>query len=303
MRVKYNLNTKITFQVTGPADRGAAPMLHNAMYEYAHLNAVDLHVCAEKGGLKPIVDAVRNLHAIGFYLGEPHKSDIIEYLDEVDPISKAFRCVNTVVNNNGTLYGIGMDGIGMAMAIEQMFGAAQGKNILVIGAGAVGGLIPAELCKRGAASVTIANRTVEKAQYIAETLHTYYGISTSCGSLDDAFLCAAAKKADVLVQCSSVGNYAHPELKFESLDYIDSLKDTCVVADVNYPSTPLLERAAARGLKTLSGESMMYYQQLAVIKLRFGIDLPLASMQNAREAVAIAVALRPYYNCDEIAQG
>ena len=47
----------------------------------------------------------------------------------------------------------------------------------------------------------------------------------------------------------------------------------------------------------------MYYQQLAVIKLRFGIDLPLASMQNAREAVAIAVALRPYYNCDEIAQG
>ena len=50
MRVKYNLNTKITFQVTGPADRGAAPMLHNAMYEYAHLNAVDLHVCAEKGG-------------------------------------------------------------------------------------------------------------------------------------------------------------------------------------------------------------------------------------------------------------
>mgnify|MGYP004485404169 CR=1 FL=1 len=130
-----------------------------------------------------------------------------------------------------------------------------------------------------------------------------YGISTSCGSLDDAFLCAAAKKADVLVQCSSVGNYAHPELKFESLDYIDSLKDTCVVADVNYPSTPLLERAAARGLKTLSGESMMYYQQLAVIKLRFGIDLPLASMQNAREAVAIAVALRPYYNCDEIAQG
>ena len=31
MRVKYNLNTKITFQVTGPFDRGAAAMLHNAM--------------------------------------------------------------------------------------------------------------------------------------------------------------------------------------------------------------------------------------------------------------------------------
>ena len=45
----------------------------------------------------------------------------------------------------------------------------------------------------------------------------------------------------------------------------------------------------------------MYYQQLAVIKLRFGIELPLASMQNAREAVATAVAMRPYYDYDEVA--
>ena len=137
MRVKYNLNTKITFQVTGPFDRGAAAMLHNAMYEYAHINAVDLHVSAEKGGLKPIVDAVRGLGAIGFYLGEPHKSDIIEFLDEVDPISEAFHCVNTVIHRDGKLYGIGMDGIGMAMAIEQAFGPVQGKRVLVIGAGAV----------------------------------------------------------------------------------------------------------------------------------------------------------------------
>ena len=301
MRVKYNLNTKITFQVTGPFDRGAAAMLHNAMYEYAHINAVDLHVSAEKGGLKPIVDAVRGLGAIGFYLGEPHKSDIIEFLDEVDPISEAFHCVNTVIHRDGKLYGIGMDGIGMAMAIGQAFGPVQGKRVLVIGAGAVGGLIPAELCKRGAASVAIANRTPEKANYIAKTLQGHFDVPTSYGSLDDTFLREQAAQADVLVQCSSVGNYAHPELKFESLDFIDALKDGCVVADVNYPSTQLLERAAARGLKTLSGESMMYYQQLAVIKLRFGIELPLASMQNAREAVATAVAMRPYYDYDEVA--
>ena len=228
--------------------------------------------------------------------------DLTPYVEsgalDLSNVSEEILAATTI---DGKLYGIGMDGIGMAMAIEQAFGPVQGKRVLVIGAGAVGGLIPAELCKRGAASVAIANRTPEKANYIAKTLQGHFDVPTSYGSLDDTFLREQAAQADVLVQCSSVGNYAHPELKFESLDFIDALKDGCVVADVNYPSTQLLERAAARGLKTLSGESMMYYQQLAVIKLRFGIELPLASMQNAREAVATAVAMRPYYDYDEVA--
>lgn len=294
MRVKFNLDTKITFQVTGPTDRGAACMLHNAMYEYANLNAIDLHISVPKGEIGRVTDAVRSLGLAGFNIGEPHKSDVIAYLDEVEPLSRAFCCVNTVVNRDGKLYGVGMDGIGMAMAIEQQTGSVAGKRILVIGAGAVGGLIPADLCRRGAVFVAVANRTVEKAQYVAETLHTHFGVETSYGPLDAAYMDEQAKRADIVVQCSSIGNASHPELSFASLDFIDQLPEHCVVTDVNYPSTPFLERAAARGLTIIPGESMMYYQQLEVMKLRFGIDMPLESMEEGREAVAVAVALRPF---------
>ncbi len=292
MRVKYNLDTAVTLQVTGPSDRGAACMLHNAMYGYANLNAVDLHVGVEKGRLRCVTDAVRGLGLCGFSLGEPHKSDIIGLLDEVEPMSRAFRCVNTVVNRGGRLYGEGMDGVGMRMAIEQTAGPVRGRHVLIIGAGAVGGLIPADLCRHGAASVTVANRTPSKAQFIAETLHAHFGVPVRFGGLEPGFLENAAAQADLLVQCSSVGNPSHPELRFESLDFVDCLPAHCVAADVNYPSNPFLERASARGLATVSGEGMLYCQQLAVMQLRFGVELPQDSLREGREAVAVALALR-----------
>ena len=102
----------------------------------------------------------------------------------------------------------------------------------------------------------------------------------------------SAAQADLLVQCSSVGNPSHPELRFESLDFVDCLPAHCVAADVNYPSNPFLERASARGLATVSGEGMLYCQQLAVMQLRFGVELPQDSLREGREAVAVALALR-----------
>ena len=273
MRVKYNLKTRVTFQVTGPEDRGAACMLHNSMYDFANLNAVDLHIAVEKGRLKDVADAVKNLKLAGFYLGMPHKSDIIEFLDEVDPVSRDFNCVNTVVNRNGRLYGTGLDGIGMGMALEDKLGSLCGKKVLIIGAGAVGGLIAADLCKRGVSFISIANRTEEKAEKVADILSRYYCTETSYGPLSEKYLDEQSRNTDLLVQCSAIGNASHPDESFDYLGYIENLPEGCFAADVNYPDTDVLRAARAAGHKTLSGESMMYYQQIAAVREMFGAEL------------------------------
>lgn len=295
MRVKNNLSTQLTFQVTGPEDKGAACMLHNAMYEFANINAVDVHIAVNRGELKSVTDAVRNLNLSGFYLGMPHKSDVIEYLDEVDPISRDFECVNTVINRDGKLYGIGLDGIGMGMALEDELGSLEGKKVLIIGAGAVGGLIAADLCQRGVSSVSIANRTVEKAKNVAEILNRYYEVETSYGPLSKEYLDEQAAACNLLVQCSTIGNASHPNDSFEYLGYIEKLPSDSFAADVNYPDTDVLKKAREAGMKTLAGESMMYYQQIAAIKERFGVTLSKDCFREGREAVAIAVALRQFY--------
>ena len=44
MRLKYDVDTKILFQIGDPLDQCCATYLHNALYEFANINAVNLSV-------------------------------------------------------------------------------------------------------------------------------------------------------------------------------------------------------------------------------------------------------------------
>ena len=44
MRVKYDTDTQLLFQIGDPLDHACACYIHNRMYELANLNAVNLNV-------------------------------------------------------------------------------------------------------------------------------------------------------------------------------------------------------------------------------------------------------------------
>lgn len=296
MRVKYDFNTKIVFQLVDrdQADASVPTVLHNAMYEYGNINAVSLMVDLKLNELDGFIKGVRNIREVdGFDIGIPFKSAIISYLDECDPASRAFKCVNYVkIREDGTMYGKGLDGIGMGLSIERATGSVKGKRILILGGGAVAGLIPAYLCEHGAAFVAVANRTVEKAKYIAETLAALYGVQTEYGPLETEYLSKVAAGIDIVVQCTSLGGSGHKCGDYEDLSFVEKLPAHCVAADVLYPSTSFLREAEAHGLQTINGQPMLYEQQLAMMELRFGVTLPEAALAYGEEAVASATALR-----------
>ncbi|MDO4269466.1 MAG: saccharopine dehydrogenase NADP-binding domain-containing protein [Eubacteriales bacterium] len=293
--MKYNVDTRLVFQVGDPMDQGCATFLHNAMYSYANLNAVCVTAVIPKGGLPPFIEAVRTLGADGFDLTMPHKTDILAYLDECDEASRAFRCVNHVKLRGGRLIGTGLDGAGMGMSVEAKLGAdVKGRHLLLIGAGAVAGPIAADLCMRGVSRVTIVNRTVEKAKYIAETLGRLYGVPCEYAPLCAEALNELAPQADLVVQCTSLGGGSWGSL--ESLDFVTRLPKHCAAADVLYPDTEFLQKARQAGLQTIDGRGMLFYQQLAMIDFRFGVKLPPAALLEAEEAVELAVAMRELRN-------
>ena len=71
MRLKYDVDTKILFQIGDPLDQCCATYLHNALYEFANINAVNLSVPVPKGGLGDFVKAAKTIHAAGFDLTMP----------------------------------------------------------------------------------------------------------------------------------------------------------------------------------------------------------------------------------------
>lgn len=295
MRVKYNTDTQLFFQIGDPLDQGCAAYLHNAMYEFANLNAVCMPAVVKKGELGKFIEAAKTLDAKGFDITMPHKTDILDYLDECDPASEAFRCVNHVNIVNGRLVGKGLDGEGMALSIKnELADTLRGRKVLMIGAGAVSGPIAASLCEYGIGSVTVVNRTVEKAQYIADTLARLYGVDCSYGPLENDFLCAVAPEITLAVQCTSLGS-GHGR-DFDSLEFVSRFPQGCVAADVLYPMTTFLGAAKKRGMPTIDGRGMLFQQQLAMMEFHFGVKLPDEALLEAEEAVEIAIAMRSVRN-------
>ncbi|MGI6669560.1 MAG: shikimate dehydrogenase family protein [Acetivibrionales bacterium] len=292
MRVKHDINTKYCCQIGYPLDYSCAAYVHNAMYDFANVNAICLNVEVKEGELAAFIDASKTMKMIGFDITMPHKTNIIQYLDECDESSRVFKCVNHVKWEDGKLIGVGLDGVGMGMAIARNT-QVKDKDVLILGAGAVAGPIAADLCERGARSVSVLNRTVEKAEYIAQKISDMYGVKTDCGEMTDKNLKKFASRSNLVVQCTSLGAVGQAE-DYESVDFIDELPDDATVADVLYPRTTILIRAKERGLKIVNGMGMLANQQIAMMKFRFGIDLPNSALKVAEEAVAIAVAMRDY---------
>ncbi|GAB0106673.1 glutamyl-tRNA reductase [Nocardia sp. JMUB6875] len=79
-------------------------------------------------------------------------------------------------------------------------GPLAGRTALVLGAGAMGGLAVAQLARGGAAKVIVVNRTLEKAQRLANTAATMHGVEAEAIEMDR--LTEAMAAADVVVTCT-----------------------------------------------------------------------------------------------------
>ena len=66
-------------------------------------------------------DAIRGLKALkmrGVNCTIPHKIAVMEYLDEISESARLIGAVNTIVNDNGRLYGDNTDGKGFMMSLQ-----------------------------------------------------------------------------------------------------------------------------------------------------------------------------------------
>ena len=167
---------------------------------------------------------------------------------------------------------------------------------LIIGAGSVGGLVAADLCQRGVDSLIIVNRTKEKAQYIADTLMRIYpNVKAEVGEWSNEYLEACAPSIDLAAQCTSLGmETVANSPDFESLEFVKKFPKHCIATDVLYPTSSYLRAVQAQGLRHINGKGMLMYQQLAMMKFRFGVDLPDSVLPEVEEIIDIAVAMREF---------
>ncbi len=230
-------------------------------------------------------DAVRGARAMGwrgFNCTIPHKVRVIEFLDELTPAAEAIGAVNCVVNRDGHLLGDNTDGKGFVRSVAEVRPIA-GASAFLIGAGGAARAIAVELALAGARGLTIANRSVDRAEALARHVTDRTGVPARAVPL----VATARPDAgtDLLINATSVGLY--PDVDADLGVDLAALGPDAVVCDVipNPPRTRLIRAAEARGLAALDGLGMLVNQGAIGLKLWTGLDPRPAVMRRALEAI------------------
>ena len=112
-----NQRTKLYGVVGYPIAHSLSPVMHNAAFSERDLNAV--YLAFETRDIEGCLKGIKALGIRGMSVTMPHKSAVIPFLDEVDGLAERLGAVNTIVNDEGRLFGCNTDAVGALKALEE----------------------------------------------------------------------------------------------------------------------------------------------------------------------------------------
>ena len=257
------------------------------LFQQAALDHLSLDVRYEAWETPPddltaSVERLRQADFLGANITVPHKEVVSRLLDHVEEPARLIGAVNTVVNRDGFLTGHNTDAEGFLRALREDGGFdPRGRAVLLLGAGGVARAVAYTLAGEGAACIAIANRTLDRAQKLAEEIKPL-AASVQAVSLETRTLKPLAAESDLIVNCTSLG-MRHGAGAEKTPLTAELIPPSALVVDLVYspPETPLLKEAIRAGASTLPGLPMLVYQGAASFRLWTGLEPPLEVMFNA----------------------
>ena len=83
-----------------------------------------------------IEDLLKNGDFDGLNVTIPYKKEVLQYLDEIDPLALRLGAVNTIVKKNGKLFGYNSDYYGFLSLVQRTRIEPPNKKVLVLGSAA-----------------------------------------------------------------------------------------------------------------------------------------------------------------------
>ena len=265
-----------SFAVIGdPIDHSLSPNIHSAAFREMDLDSSYIAYRIPKGELEEGIEGFKKIKITGFNITIPHKIEMMKYLDKIDESCSLIGAVNTVSNNEGVLKGYNTDMDGFLEPFKKKELNIAGTNILILGAGGAARAIVAGFAKEKAKSITIANRTVEKANNLA-VFSKSIGLDAVTVKIEDVK--DSAKNYDIIVNATSVGLKNEP-----SAISLDGINEKTIVYDIVYMpmNTDFIKKAKEEKAIIIYGYEMLLGQAVRSFEIWHGIEAPYNAMKKA----------------------
>lgn len=181
-----------------PIAQSKSPIIHRQFCEQTGENMAYTKHKVPEGEFAQAADVFFAEGGKGLNVTLPFKQDAFQYAAELTARARRAGAVNLLIaHEDGRIVGDNTDGIGMVNDMLNMGWELPGKQVLILGAGgAVRGVLE-PLLGQQVASITIANRTVDKARQLTQDFH-------DLGVLDAvAFEALAGRKFDLVINGTS----------------------------------------------------------------------------------------------------
>ncbi|WP_433969169.1 shikimate dehydrogenase [Tunturiibacter gelidiferens] len=250
--------TKVYGVAGNPIRSSLSPIMMNTAFRRETVNAVYLALQANK--LSDLLKLVHEIPIQGLSVTMPLKQEIMAHLEKTDPLSAKIGACNTVLRQDGKLYGFNTDVAGITGPIEKRM-ALRGAKALVLGAGGAARAAVFGMRDKGA-EVFILNRTAETAQKLAK----------QSGSKTIKKEAVAKTTFDVIVNATPIGMTGIKGAPI--LEAVDL--NTKLVFDLVYNplETPLLRLARQQSIPIITGIEMFVQQGARQFEIFTGKPAP-----------------------------
>ena len=212
-----------------PVSHSRSPVIHRlfAMQTGQNLQYELLQVSPEK--LEESIRQFQRTGGLGLNITIPHKSEVTRLVDNLSERAASAGAVNTLSFRDGQIFGDNTDGIGLLRDLAvNLEVSIEDAKILILGAGGATRGIVGPLLEMRPASIRIANRSLSKAEALAEHFSSIGPVS-ACRF--DAV--PTGERYDLIVNATSAG------LQGETPPYPETaVSDSTFCYDLSYGLKP-----------------------------------------------------------------
>ncbi len=242
--------------IGNPIEHSKSPDIHLLFADQTGEMLSYEKILAEENEFNDTVNDFFNRGGKGLNVTVPFKNAACKFVDELSEYAEHAGAVNTIYkNSSGKFVGANTDGIGLLRDLKKTLRLQlSDKKILIVGAGGATQGIVEPLLQESPAELIIANRTVSKADAIANQFNKFGNIA-SCALGD-----IPKQNFDLVLHATSAGlQDNNVELPIE----IISLNTCCYDLLYSNQDTPFMQWAKQQGAKQVVDGFGMLLEQAA----------------------------------------
>lgn len=283
--MNINGNTKVLGIIGNPVRHTKSPVIHNFLAEKMGINLVYVPFEVENDVVTAVKGAYE-LGIVGMNVTVPWKQEVINALTDIDDLAKRIGAVNTLVSSEKGYKGYNTDMTGLFRAIQSEGITLTGRDVIMLGAGGAARAVAFLCAKENVSSLTILNRTKEKADNIIKDVSKYTeetgkNITLKTDTLDNW---KNYERNNLIVfQCTKLGLNEEDEAPVNDADFYKNIEHGI---DLVYrENTKFQCEVKNAGGCAYTGLKMLVYQAIDAFELWNKVSVPLELIKELIEVV------------------